>query len=70
MPAKATHFSGVAPIPSPAPDRSAYAVYGGRHSVHVPNRGVRPAHRAIRYRRAIVARGELDGAEGIDSAET
>jgi hypothetical protein len=69
MPAKASHFPGIAPIPPQAPDRGADALCGGRLSVHKSNRGLRPAHRAIRYRRAFFARGELDGAEGIDGAE-
>jgi len=70
MPAKASHFPGVAPVPPQASDRGADARWGALHSVHTPNRGLRSAHRAIRYRRAFFARGELDGAEAIDSAET
>jgi hypothetical protein len=70
MPAKAKDFPGVTPIRPPAPDRGADALCGARHSVHTPSRGLRSAHRAIRYRRAFFSRGEMDGAEAIDSAET
>jgi len=45
------------PHPTPAPDRGADALCGARHSVHTPSRGLRSAHRAIRYRRAFFSRG-------------
>jgi len=70
MSAKAMSFSGVAPSPTPALDRGASALYGDRRSAITPSRGLRPAHTAIRYRRAFFRTGELDGAEGIDGAET
>ncbi len=70
MPVKASHFPGVDPVPPRAPDRGADALCGAFPSVHTRNPGLRPDHRAIRYRRAFFTRGELDGAEDIDSAET
>lgn len=71
MSAQAMSFSGVAPKPNPAPDRGASAFYGERRSAITPSRGLRPAHTAIRLSSCIFSHGErLDGAEGIDGAET
>lgn len=70
MSAKAMYFSGVAraqprrPIVAPAP--STASVVAQSH----PVAGFSPLTQQSRYRRAFFRTGELDGAEGIDGAET
>lgn len=70
MSAKAMSFSGVAPSPTPALDRGASALYGDRRPQSHPVAGFGP----LTQQSAIVVHffrtGELDGAEGIDGAET
>ena len=65
-------FSGVAPESTRCPDRGTSAFYGGRFfRIQAQSRDFSPAHIAIRLLSCIFfARGELDGAEGIDGAET
>lgn len=74
MSTQAMSFSGVAPSPTPALDRSASAFYGERRSaITTPSRGLRPAHTAnpliVVHLSARGEAGWLDGAEGIDGAE-
>lgn len=70
MSAKAMSFSGVARAQPRRPIVAPSAFYGDRRSAITPSRGLGPAHTAILYRRAFFRTGELDGAEGIDGAET
>ena len=64
-------FTRVTPSSNPVPDRGASALYGGRlFRSTTQSRTSDRLHASIPLSSCIFCTGELDGAEGIDSAET